>query len=49
MAWSLKDSQNVFIQSLLLYTSWSFSMLLKDDIVETEKPYGICLPTFVVD
>ena len=24
-------------------------MLLNDDIVDMEKPNGICLPTFVVD
>ena len=24
-------------------------MLLKEDVVDIEKPYGICLPTFIVD
>ena len=46
---SLKDSQNVLIQSLPLYTSCLFSMLLNEDIVDTDKPEGICLLTFVVD
>ena len=46
---SLKDSQNVLIQSLPLYTSCLLSMLLNEDIVDTDKPEGICLLTFVVD
>ena len=46
---SLKDSQNFFIQSLTLYTSCLFSMLLNDDIADTEKPDGKCLLTFVLD
>ena len=37
------------MQSLPLYGSYLFSMLLNDDIVDFEKPDGICLPTFVVD
>ena len=45
---SPKDSQN-FMQSLLLYTSCSFSMLLIDDTVDVEKLDGIYLLTFVVD
>ena len=45
---SVKDSQNVFIQSLLLYTSCLFSMLWNGGIVDIKKPDGICLPTFVV-
>ena len=49
IACSLKDSQNFFIQSLPLYTSCLFSMLLNDDIVDIEKPDGICSPTFDVD
>ena len=49
MACSLKDSENFFIQSLPLYTSWLFSMLLKDDIVDIEKPDGIWFLTVVVD
>ena len=32
-----------------MYTSWLFSMLLNDDIVDVEKPDGIFLPTFVVN
>ena len=48
-ACSLKDSQNVFMQSLPLYTPWLFSMLLNDDIVDIEKGSGICSPTFAVD
>ena len=37
------------MQSLPLYTSWLFSMLLKEDIADTEKPDGVCSLTFVVD
>ena len=36
---SLKDLQNFFMQSLPLYTSCLFSMLLNDDIVEIEKSW----------
>ena len=39
--WSPKDSQNLFMQSLLLYRSSLFSMLLNDDIVDIEKPDGL--------
>ena len=46
---SLKNSQNVFIQSLPLYISCLFSMLLKEDILDIEKPDGICTLTFEVD
>ena len=46
---SLKDSQNFFIQSLPLYTSFLFSVLLNDDIVDIKKPDGTCSPTFVVN
>ena len=45
---SLKYSQNFFMQFLSLHTSCSFSMLLNDDFVDTEKPDEICLLTFVV-
>ena len=45
----LKDSQNYCVQSLALYTSCLFSTLLNDDIVDIEKPNGICLLTFLVD
>ena len=46
---SLKDSQKFFMQSSLLHTSCLFSMLFNDDIVDIEKPEGICSPTFVRD
>ena len=49
MACSLKDSQNFFMQSLPLCTSCLFSTLLNDDIVDIEKPVGICSRTFVED
>ena len=45
----LKDLKNLFMQFLPLHTSYLFSMLLNDDIVDTEKPDVICSPTFVVD
>ena len=32
-----------------MYTSWLFSMLLNDDIVDVEKPDGIFLHTFIVN
>ena len=47
IACSLKNSQNFFIQSLPLYKSCVFSMLLKKDVAE--KPDGICSLTFHVD
>ena len=37
------------MKSVHLCTSCLFSMLLSDNIVDIEKPDGICLPTFVVD
>ena len=40
---SLKDLQNFFIQSLPLFRSCLFSMLLDEDIVDIEKPDGIYL------
>ena len=46
---SLKDSQNFSMQSLPLYTSCFFCMILNDNVVDIEKPDGICSPTFVVD
>ena len=49
MACSLKNSQNFSKQSLPLYTSCLFSMLLDEDIVVIEKSDGICSLTFVVD
>ena len=44
-----KDSQNLFIQSLSLYTSCLLSMLLNENVVDTEKSDGICSLTFAVD
>ena len=49
IACSLKDSQNFFMQTLPLYTSCLFSILLNDDIVDIEKLDGICWLTFVVN
>ena len=46
---SLMDSQNFSIQYLPLYKSCLFSMLLNEDIVDIEKPDGICLLIFVAD
>ena len=49
IACSLKYLQNFFIQSLPLFTSCLFYMLLNEDIVDIEKPNRICSFTFVVD
>ena len=49
IACSLTDPQTYFMQYLPLYTSYLFSMLLNEDIVDIEKPDRICLPTFAVD
>ena len=49
ITYSVKDSQNFFIQSLLLYPSWLLSMLLNDDIVDIENLDRIFSSTFVVD
>ena len=46
-ACSLKDAQNLFMQSLHLYTSCIFSMLLNDDIVDIENFYETCSPVFL--
>ena len=46
---SLKDSRNLFMQSLLLYTSGFISMPSNVHIVDIENPQGICSATFVVD
>ena len=35
-----------FIQSLPLHISCIFSIFLNDDVLDIEKPDGICLPTF---
>ena len=37
------------MQSLHLYASGLFSMLVNEDIVDIEKPDGIALLTFTVD
>ena len=37
------------MQYLFLYTSCLFSVLVNNNIVDIEKPDGLCLPTFVVD
>ena len=51
VACSIKDSQKPFhaVFTSVLYTSCLFSMLLNDDIVDIEKPEGICSPTFVLN
>ena len=45
----LRYSQNFFMQSLPLYTSYLFPMSLNNDVVDMEKPDGIRSFTFVVD
>ena len=40
---SLKNSQDFFMQSLPLYTSCLFSMLLNEEFADIERPDGICL------
>ena len=37
------------MQSLSLYTSCLYSILLNDDVVDIDKPDGICSLTFVTD
>ena len=37
------------MQSLPLYTSCLFSILLNEDVVDVEKPDGTCFFTFAVD
>ena len=44
----LKDSQKFFMRYLPLYTSCLFSVSSNNDILDIEKPDGICSPTFVV-
>ena len=46
---SLKNSQDFFMQSLPLYTSCLFSMLLNEEFADIERPDGICLLTFGVN
>ena len=45
----LKNSQNIFMQSLSIYASCLFSMLLNENIVDIEKSYGICCLAFAAD
>ena len=40
----LKDSQNVFVQSLPLHTSFLFSVVLNENIIDFKEPDGICSP-----
>ena len=49
IACSLKDSQKFFIQSLPLYISHLFPIILNVHIVDIEKPGGISSPTFVLN
>ena len=48
-AYSLKDSEKFFMQSLLPYTSCLFSMILNDDIIDIENHLAKCSHNFVVD
>ena len=41
--WSLKNLQNFFMQSLPLYTSCLFSILLNEDTIDIEKHDRIIL------
>ena len=45
----LKNSQNIFMQSLSIYASCLFSVLLNENIVDIEKSDGICWLTFAAD
>ena len=45
---SLKNSQYFCMQYLPLYTSYFISMVLSDDIIDIEKPDGICSPTWLL-
>ena len=49
IAFSLKDTQKLLMQSLSLYKSCLFSMLLNNNIADIEKLDGICSPISVVD
>ena len=49
IACSHKDSNSFYMQSLPLYTSCLFSLLLNKDTVDIEKSDRICSPTFVVN
>ena len=45
-ACTLKNLQNFFMKSLPLHTSCLYFMLLNEDILDTEKPDGICSLTY---
>ena len=45
----LNNSLNFFIQSLPLYTLCLFFMLLNEDILDIQKPDGICSLIFLAD
>ena len=49
IAYSLKNPQNFFMQSLPLHTSSSFSMLLGSDIEGIEKHDELCSLIFVLE
>ena len=49
IAFFLKNSKKIFIQSYPLYASSLFYMLLDDDSVNNKKPNEISLLTFVAD
>ena len=49
LANTLKNSQNVFTQSLPPYTSCLFTTLLNENIIDIGKPDGRCSLVFVVD
>ena len=49
IAFSLKNSLNLFMQSLSLYTSCLFSVLLNKGFIDIEKSDGIWSLTFAVD
>ena len=49
IACAIKHPQNFFIQSLPLFTSCLFSMLLNEDIGDSEKHDRICSLSFVVN
>lgn len=49
IVYSLKDTQNLFMQYSLFYTSCLFSRSSDVHKVDIEYPQEICLPTFTVD
>ena len=46
---SYNNSQNLFVQSLPVFTLHLFSMLLNEDLVGIEKPDQISSLTFAID